>query len=259
MNKPAIETGGLWFAYEGQDFVLRDVNLSIGQGEMIGIVGPNGGGKTTLLKLLLGLLTPSRGTIRVLGLSPNEARPHVGYVPQHVQFDPKFPVTAWDVVLMGRLGRASAIGPYGHNDRRAAEAALDQVGMGGMKSRAFAEMSGGQRQRVLIARSLVTQPRLLLLDEPTANLDVSMEQEFYELLARLAGQMTVAIVSHDVGFVSSRIGKVVCVRGHVAVHATKALSAEMLRELYGSEVSLVHHHTDISSGPASPRKEPNRE
>jgi zinc transport system ATP-binding protein len=256
---PAIETSDLSFAYEGGESVLRDVDLRIAQGEMIGIVGPNGGGKTTLLKLLLGLLSPDRGEIRVLGLSPSQARPQVGYVPQHLQFDPRFPVTAWDVVLMGRLGRAPALGPYRRDDRRAAEAALEQVGLAPLRRRAFAEMSGGQRQRALIARALVTQPRLLLLDEPTASLDLGMEQEFYDLLARLAGSMTVAIVSHDVGFVSSRIGTVVCVRGQVAVHATEALSGEMLRELYGSEVSLVQHHDEFRTGSPHPRKEAPRD
>jgi zinc transport system ATP-binding protein len=255
MSVPAIETSGLSFAYEGQEYVLRDVDLNIAQGEMIGIVGPNGGGKTTLLKLLLGLLSPTRGEIRVLGLSPTQARPQVGYVPQHVHFDPKFPVTTWDVVLMGRLGRAPAVGPYRRADRHAAEAALDQVGLGPLRRRAFAELSGGQRQRAMIARALVTHPKLLLLDEPTANLDVSMEQEFHDLLARLVGRMTVAIVSHDVGFVSSRIRTVVCVRCHVAVHATEALSAEILRDLYGSDVSLVHHH-DEAGPPGPPREAP---
>jgi zinc transport system ATP-binding protein len=249
MSDPAIETCGLWFAYEGQNYVLSDVNVLIYEGEMIGIVGPNGGGKTTLVKLLLGLLSPDRGTVRVLGLSPREARPRVGYVPQHMQFDPKFPVTAWDVVLMGRLGRSRVLGGFGRDDRRAAGEALEQVGLADLRRRAFAEMSGGQRQRVLIARALVTQPRVLLLDEPTASLDLGMEQEFYDLLTRLGGQMTVAIVSHDVGFVSSSIDKVVCVRGQVAVHATKALSGQMLRELYGSDVSLVHHHVDLNPPP----------
>lgn len=248
MSDLAIETTGLWFAYDRKNYVLRDADLRVSQGEMIAIVGPNGGGKTTLLKLLLALLSPSRGTIRVLGHSPRQARARVGYVPQHVHFDPKFPVTAWDVVLMGRLGRCRSLGPFGGHDRRAAEDALQQVGMGAMRRRAFSEMSGGQRQRVLIARALVAQPRLLLLDEPTANLDVSMEEDFYDLLARLAGPMTVAIVSHDVGFVSSRVSTVVCVRGEVAVHPTKDLSGEMLRELYGSDVSLVHHHSDYAAG-----------
>ena len=255
----AIETSGLWFAYDGQNHVLCDVNLEIGHGETIGMVGPNGGGKTTLLKLLLGLLSPSRGVVRVLGRSPKEARARVGYVPQHVQFDPKFPVTAWDVVLMGRLGCTSAVGPFGPADRQAADAALEQVALGPLKHRAFSELSGGQRQRVLIARALVTQPQLLLLDEPTASLDVGMEQDFQDLLGRLVGRMTVVIVSHDVGFVSSRIGKVVCVHGGVAVHATTELSGEMLREIYGRDVSLVRHDTSIQPASSLSAKEAYRE
>ncbi|NBB95441.1 MAG: ATP-binding cassette domain-containing protein [Planctomycetes bacterium] len=241
----AVDISGLSFSYDGLSNVLHDVDLQVTSDETVAVVGPNGGGKTTLLKLLLGLLTPDRGSVRVLGRRPAQVRPQIGYVPQYVQFDPHFPVTAWDVVIMGRLGRTRGIGWYSRADRRATRDALDRVGLDSAGSRPFAALSGGQRQRVLIARALVTQPTLLLLDEPTANLDVGVEKEFEDLLAGIETQMAVMIVSHDIGFVASRISKVVCVNREVAVHPTQQLSPQILEAMYGQEVSLVHHHVHL--------------
>jgi zinc transport system ATP-binding protein len=243
----AVDIKAVSFAYDGRSDVLRDVELAVDAGETVAVIGPNGGGKTTLLKLLLGLLRPDKGTVRVLGRRPEQVRPEIGYVPQHMQFDPNFPVTAWDVVLMGRLACAGGIGRYGRDDRQAARDALEQVGLGDLAGRAFADMSGGQRQRVLIARALATRPRLLLLDEPTANLDVGVEKEFQDLLSSLEGQMAVMIVSHDVGFVARQISKVICVNRTVAVHPTQSLSGEVLQDMYGQEISLVHHHVDLDA------------
>lgn len=208
------------------------------------MVGPNGGGKTTLLKLMLALLRPDRGRVRILGRAPTEARPLVGYTPQHARFDPKFPVSVMDVVLMGRLGRARRVGPHRRADRAAAERALAEVGLADLRRRAFGELSGGQQQRTLIARSLVSDPELLLLDEPTASLDVAVGREFHDLLVRLGERLTVVIVSHDVGFVSDVVGKVVCVKGIVAVHPTAALTGEVMRDLYGLDVRLIRHDHD---------------
>lgn len=241
---PVVEVEGLWFAYNGQP-VLRDVNMEIPGGELVCVVGPNGGGKTTLLKLLLGLLRPDRGTIRVLGVSPHRARSRVGYTPQHARFDPSFPATVLDVVLMGRLGRSRR--PGGSEDRRAAAEALERVGLdpGGRKT--LGELSGGQRQRVLIARALAAEPELLLLDEPTANLDVRVERQLHELLEGLTAELTVVMVSHDIGFVSDLVGRVVCVRETVAVHPTTELTGERIADLYGSDVRLVRHDHDCLS------------
>jgi len=243
MAELAIDMSDVWFSYAGQT-VLREVNLQVSRGEMVSMVGPNGGGKTTLLKLMLGLLRPDRGVIRILGRTPREARPLVGYVPQHASFDTKFPASVRDVVLMGRLGKASLAGPYGKADREAADKALAEVELAEAGRRAFAELSGGQRQRVLISRALVCQPELLLLDEPTASLDLAVENEFYKLLARLGERMTIVLVSHDVGFVSQATGKVVCVRGTVAVHPTAELTGELVTEIYGQDIRLVRHDHD---------------
>ncbi len=243
MKQDAVEIKDLWFSYNGLP-VLQAVDLAISAGELVCMVGPNGGGKTTLLKLMLGLLEPNRGTVRILGRPPRQARPLVGYMPQHASFDSHFPVKVFDVVLMGRLGLGRLIGPYGKADREAAGGALDEVGLADLRRRNFSELSGGQRQRVLIARALVCQPELLLLDEPTASLDVAVGEEFHALLDQLSKKLTVVVVSHDVGFVSQVAGKVVCVRGSVAVHPTDDLTGQIMRDLYGRDIRLVRHDHD---------------
>ena len=170
-DEAAVLLRDVTFSYGGEP-VLEDVNLSVGAREAVCIVGPNGGGKTTLVKLILGLLLPQRGEVRLFGQPPRLARLRVGYMPQHVQHDPLFPVTVMDIVLMGRLGRGGLgglLGWPGRADRRAARNALEQVGMDGFGRHPFAALSGGQRQRVLIARALCCEPELLLLDEPTSN------------------------------------------------------------------------------------------
>ena len=247
---PVVEVEDLWFAYNGQP-VLRDVSMEIPRGELVSVVGPNGGGKTTLLKLMLGLLRPDRGTIRVLGLPPHRARPRVGYTPQHARFDPSFPASVLDVVLMGRLGRTSRVGPFRRADRRAAAEAMDEVGLARLARRPFEALSGGQRQLALIARALAGQPRLLLLDEPTSNLDVRVQSEFYDLLVALSRRMTVLLVSHDVGFVTRAVSKVACIRQTIAVHPTAEVTGEMMRSLYGHDVQAVRHDHDL--GPAGER------
>lgn len=251
MDAPVVEISGLWFSY-GLLPALQDVSLRIAAGEQVCMVGPNGGGKTTLLKLILGLLRPARGTVRVFGRSPELVRRRIGYAPQHAAFDPKFPVSVQDVVLMGRIGRAGLLGPYGRSDREAAGEALSEVGLGELRRRPFAALSGGQRQRVLVARGLACRPDLLLLDEPTANLDIGFEAEFNELLRRLSRRLTLVMVSHDVGFVSQLVSKVICVHGAVAVHPTAELTGQLMRDLYGHDVMLVRHDHNCQ---AHPRRE----
>jgi zinc transport system ATP-binding protein len=205
------------------------------------MVGPNGGGKTTLVKLILGLLRPDRGQVQVFGGQPSAQCAHIGYAPQHVAFDPRFPVSVTDVVLMGRIGQTGMLGPYRRGDRIAAGGALEAVGLADLARRAFSDLSGGQRQRVLIARAIASDPQLLMLDEPTANLDIGVEVEFHDLLEQLSEKLTLIMVSHDVGFVSQLVDKVVCVHGSVAVHPTAELTGEVMSDLYGHDVRLVRH------------------
>jgi len=234
------------FAYDGEP-VLIDVNLEIRRREFVTVVGPNGGGKTSLLRLILGMLRPTRGEVRVFGRSPERERGHMGYVPQYTRFDPLFPMTVADVVQMGRLGRYWS-GPYRREDREAVRSALEQVGLEGLRRRAFAGLSGGQRQRILIARALATEPELLLLDEPTANVDRLATDKLYELLVELNRRLTVVLVSHDLGVVSRFATNVVCVNRTVFTHPIGELSGEMIRELYGGDTALVRHHVHGEEG-----------
>lgn len=248
MTEPAIELRNVSFGYNHQ-LVLEDVSLRVEQGEFMGVVGPNGGGKTTLVKLILGLLTPSAGAgeaaggnhsgeIRIFGRPPAESTREIGYMPQRVEVDPRFPVSALEVVQMGCVRQA---GPYRAADRQAAHQALEEVKLAEYGGRLFSELSGGERQRVLIARAIVCNPRLLLLDEPTANLDVAVEQELYALLRMLNQRMTIVIVSHDLGFISPFVSKVVCVKGRVSVHPTSEITGEIISEIYGSQVRMIRH------------------
>jgi zinc transport system ATP-binding protein len=236
----AIVIKGLSFSYDGHP-VLEDVNVTIPQGDFVSIVGPNGGGKTTLLKLVVGLIRPVQGEIRVLGVSPEEARPRIGYMPQHSQLDPQFPATVADVALMGRLGHGKAFGPYSRKDKEVVDGILDQVGLSSLRSKAFSSLSGGQRQRLFLARALACEPELLLLDEPTANLDLVMEGDLYELLETLNQRMTVVMVSHDLGFVSRVVKNVVCVKRKVLVHSTSEISGKIINDIYGSPMRIVRH------------------
>ncbi len=241
MASPVIEMRGLDFSYDGRNNVLEDVSLAVSELDFASVIGPNGGGKTTLLKIVLGLLQATAGTVRVLGTSPRRARPRIGYMPQYATLDPSFPVEVGEVVLMGRLGPTLPVGRFSRTDREAAESALERVGLAGLGRRPFAEVSGGQRQRVLLARALASDPELLLLDEPASGLDQKVEQDFFELLRELNRSKTLLLVSHDLGFVQSFVRSVICVHRTVDVHPTASLDGTTISELYGGEVRAVRH------------------
>jgi len=229
----------VYFSYDG-DPILADVNLTIDRGEFIGIIGPNGGGKTTLLRLILGLLTPDSGIIRVFGQPPKTVSYRIGYVPQQLQFDSRFPATVFDIVRMGQIGRRR-LGRGSAKEKQAAEEALAAVDLSPYADQSFAELSGGQRQRALIARALAADPHLLLFDEPTANVDSTAGEKLYQILAELNKRMTILVVSHDIGFVNHHISSVVCVNHQVVVHPTSALLGQNILDLYGQDISLVRH------------------
>ena len=245
-----IRLEGVSFAYNGPQ-ILENVDLSIAKRDFTAIVGPNGGGKTTLLRLILGLLDPDQGQVRVFDHPPREAWRRMGYMPQHANLDPQFPATVLDVVLMGRLGGPRHFGPFRRRDRQIAREKLALVGLEEFSNRSLADLSGGQRQRVLIARALACNPDLLLLDEPTSNLDMRMEHEFLELLQRLNQNLTIVLVSHDLGFVSSLVNHVICVNRKVAAHPTSEITGEVISELYGGNMRLVQHDQRCEAGGAT--------
>ncbi len=216
---------GVHYSYDEQP-VLTDVNLEIKPDDLVYIVGPNGGGKSTLLKLILGLIHPLRGTVRVFGRAPAEVLDRLGYVPQHATFDSQFPVSVGDVVLMGRAGRRLA-GPYRADDHEAAERALSDVGLKGFAPRSFSDLSGGERQRVLIARAVASAPELLLLDEPMAHVDYQTSLDIHELLHELESRMHVILVSHHMEMVCGAAKTVITVNRSVEVLPTSQVCANL--------------------------------
>jgi zinc transport system ATP-binding protein len=222
--------------------VLEDVNLTLEQHDFLGIIGPNGGGKSTLLKVILGLVKPGKGTIKICGDTPKKSRKYIGYVPQYSLFDLDFPMSVWDVVLMGRLGHAGLFKKFSNNDKKMALDALMTVDMLEYRNHQIGSLSGGQRQRVFIARALAANPRLLLLDEPAAGIDTVMQTEFYELLEKLnRNKMTIIMVSHDISAVSIHVDKIACLNHKLFYHDSKELTVEDLEATYQCPVELIAH------------------
>lgn len=246
---PVVQFDGVSFSYNSA-LVLDDVSFAVNRFDFVTAVGPNGGGKTTLLKLILGLIKPRRGSIRVFGRSPEEVRHRIGYVSQYFQFDPLFPVRVIDVVLMGRLGGSIRAGYYRRADRMAAMRALHEVDLADLRYRHISQLSGGQRQRVLIARALATDPELLLLDEPTAHIDMVLQEELMEFLHKLNDRLTIVMVTHDVAFVASYVKSVLCVNRSIVMHPTQEVTGDVISDLYGGYVRYVRHNHVSGPGEA---------
>ena len=231
MSTPIVEMNNVSFAFNGEP-ALEDVNLQICQGDFMAMIGPNGGGKTTLLKLMLGLLKPDKGTVRVAGQSSQKASTSIGYVPQDVHINRSFPITALEVVLMGKLAPKKRWARKTESNRREALAALERLEMAPLAEKKIGALSGGQCQRVFIARALVTQPQLLLLDEPTANIDTKGQAELFELLKDLNRDVTIVVVSHDLLAVSRYVKSVACVNRVLHYHNQAEITGEMLETMY---------------------------
>ena len=236
-----IKLKDVWVYYDKSICALEGVNLSIYKQDFLGIIGPNGGGKTTLLKVILGLVKPAQGKVEVLGDVPEKSRKFIGYVPQFVLFDRDFPASVWDVVLMGRLGQRGWGKRYSNEDKEAAVEALKKVGMFEFKDRQIGKLSGGEQQRVLVARALVSRPKILLLDEPMANIDTSMRAEFYELLEELRSKIAIVLVSHDLSAISIYVNKIACLNRKLFYHDSKEITAKELEEIYQCPIELIAH------------------
>lgn len=211
----SISVKELSFAYQRQ-WILTNVTFFIEQGEFVAVIGPNGGGKTTLLRLLLGFLKPGSGKVFLSSVEGHRpAVASIAYVPQQLKLDRAFPVSVEEVVLTGLLSQLPWYGIFSKSQKQAANAALELVGMQSFRKVRFGNLSGGQAQRVLMARALVSQPALLLLDEPTASIDPEAQGEIYQLLTRLKGTMTIVMVTHDMKMVRNQVDRLFCVQQHV--------------------------------------------
>lgn len=233
---PVVEVAGLCFRYPRcRDEVLSNVGFAMAETEWVGLLGPNGGGKTTLLRLLLGQLMPRSGSIRVLGGPPTRTRRRVGYVPQHASIDSSVPASVEDVVLLGRLTRSSWGPRYPQRDRDLALAALEETHTADLAGRAWRSLSGGQRQRVLIARALASQADLLLLDEPTTGIDIHREKELLRLLERLNDRLPILMVSHDIALVSHHMDRALWVDRTVREIDARSLDSDSLERFFHRE------------------------
>jgi zinc transport system ATP-binding protein len=235
MNQTIIETQNLNFSYNGHP-VIREVNLSIQSGDFMAMIGPNGGGKTTLLKLMLGLLKADSGSIRIFGQAPKDVSYRIGYVPQDIHINQNFPISSLDVVLMGKLKPGRGWSRYAEEDRMEALQALERVGIGKYSNHRIGELSIGQKQRVFIARALVTDPDILFLDEPTASIDTKGQNEFYAILKKLNHKITIIVVSHDLMVISRYVKSVACVNQSLHYHGHAELTGEMIEMMYDCKI-----------------------
>jgi len=222
---------------------LDNINFTIEQGDYVGIIGPNGGGKTTILKTILGLIQTTSGKVTIHGDSNQKARPIIGYVPQVAQFERFYPIDVMDVVLMGRLNKSAMFRRYSKEDKTRAIESLGFVGIADLRKRQLGKLSGGQIQRVMGARALAGQPKILLLDEPTASVDYQAEQNLYELLANLSKDMTIILVSHDIGVVSRQVKNLACLNRKLFHHGSKEILPSVMESVYGCPVDLIAHGT----------------
>ena len=257
---PALEVRNPWAGYNGKP-VLEAINFQVDRGDMVGIIGPNGSGKSTLIKTILGLVKPMRGEVLVLGRDGKPERHLVGYTPQTELVDWDFPVTVFDVALMGRYSRRGLFRRTTKEDREAADASLELVKIFDLRDRLIGELSGGQRRRVLLARAMAHSPELLLLDEPMAGLDATAQHQLLDLLDELRAKgATVILSTHDLSCVSSRCDKAACLNRRLIAFGkpSEVLNEQVLGDTFGTHLLMVHldgqayavqHHTHPGGTP----------
>ncbi len=247
-HPPVFEAKGLQYRINGNQ-ILKNINLVVQRGAYAAIIGPNGGGKTTLVKLLLGLIRPTAGEIRLFGKASGSFREwhRIGYVPQRASLiDHQFPATVHEVVKMGRVVRRGIFGRERAEDVEAVEHAMEKMGVADLRDRLIGELSGGQRQRVMIARALASEPEVLILDEPNTGVDAQSQHRFYELLRTLNREeaLTIIFVTHDVGVIADDIRQLFFIHQTLLNCDTPAmaLSCSRMSELYGVDAHVVHHN-----------------
>jgi len=239
-----IKADKINFSYNKHSKVLTDVSFDLFENDFVGLIGPNGGGKSTLLKIILGLLTPNSGRIKVFGKNSEYARKLIGYVPQYSKIDLDYPISVFEVVMSGFLGNKKLGNKYTKEEREKAMQVLKNLKLIELKNRAIGELSGGQRQRVMIARALVRDPRLLLLDEPTNNVDEESGRGLYELLHDLNSKMAVIVVSHDVDVISRYVKRIFCLNNKIicndAIDVTSEDGSGRMKKVRHSHECIIH-------------------
>ena len=231
-----IEIKNLSFSYDKQK-ILENINLTVEEKDFLAIIGPNGGGKSTLLKLILGINPVKDGSIKTFGELPKKNLSKIGYVPQNTNVNTDFPIKVLEVVLMGHIGEKSPLFGYGKEEKLCALGALAQVGMEKFANSKIGELSGGQRQRVMIARALCAHPKILILDEPTASIDIEGQKLIYELLKTLNSYITIIVVSHDISVIVKYANKV--------VHVNKRLNAHTLLDVDDNLTHKCNHFCEV--------------
>jgi zinc transport system ATP-binding protein len=238
--KSIVDLKDIWVYYD-EKIVLENINLVVKENDFLGIIGPNGGGKTTLLKVILGLIKPNRGDVKVFGGLVENNRALIGYVPQLSQFDTDFPATVLDVVMTGRLNQTRMFRRYNAEDKKIANKVIEEVNMSHLQHHAIGRLSGGERQRVFMARALASEPKLLLLDEPTANVDKNLDTKLWEFFNDLKKTTPIILVTHDISAVSIYVDKIACLNRRLHYQGTKEITPEALEDTYKCPVELIAH------------------
>jgi len=245
---PSIDVKNVTFGYRERDPVIIDASFQIMPSQLVAIIGPNGGGKTTLLKLLMGFLEPWQGTISIFRKRPTRYPNGIAYVPQMTSFDRQFPMTVFDLVLTGRLFNLPWWGQYRKQDREKAMSALEEVHLEEFAKKPFSSLSGGQLQRALIARALVSEPKIILLDEPLAHLDATAENELVELLGHIRKKKTILMVTHNIQSILSSVEHILCVQGRVDVMTKEQICEHFALGLYHYPLIDAPHEHRLAEG-----------
>ena len=242
MQEPVIEVDNVTVT-RNQQVVLESITFQVRKGDFFAIIGPNGAGKSTLVRAVLGLVPCDSGEILLFGSPANpESRARIGYVPQTHVFDFSFPITVHEMVLTGRMGRKKGIfRRYTDEDHIAANNALSRISADLLGTRPVKALSGGERQRVLIARALAGDPDILILDEPTVYVDTPTEEHFYKLLSSLSKEITIVMITHDIGVVSRHVNRVACLNRRLYMHDSDQLTSDMITSTYGCPVDIITH------------------